>query len=83
MSLGHAQATGRVVESCVADGVSNSLTKPFVIVLAKTPAGWHPTEYDLLGAKGTVQPDGAANQDQPVLPETNRKPSAAAPSDLR
>jgi hypothetical protein len=77
MNLGHAQATGRVVESRVGDGASNSLTKPFVIVLAKGPAGWHPTEYDLMGVKGMVQQDGAANRGQPVLPETNRTSSAA------
>ena len=78
LNLGLAQATGRVVESCVADGVTNSLTKPFVIVLAKGPAGWHPTEYDLMGVKRTVQQDGAANRSQPVEPETNRASAAAS-----
>jgi len=77
LNLGLAQATGRVVEICATDGVSNNLTKPFTIVLAKGPAGWHPTEYDLMGAKGTVQPDGAANQGPPVQPETNRTSGAA------
>ena len=57
LNLGLAQATGRVVQSYVADGVSNSLTKPFTIVLANGPAGWHPTDYNLMGAKGIVQPD--------------------------
>ncbi len=83
LNLGLAQAKGRVVESCVVDGVSNSLTKPFAIVLAKESAGWHPTEYDLMGVKRIVQQDGAANRGQAVQPETNRKPSAAAPSDLK
>jgi hypothetical protein len=77
LNLGLAQATGRVVESCLADGVSNNLTKPFAIVLAKGPAGWHPTEYDLMGVKRIVQQDGAANRGQPVQPETNRTPAAA------
>jgi hypothetical protein len=77
LNLGFAQATGRVVESCVADGVSNSLTKPFTMVLAKGPAGWYPTEYDLMGVKRIVQQDGAANRGQPVQPETNRTSTAA------
>jgi hypothetical protein len=77
LNFGRAQATGRVVESCVADGVSNSLTKPFAIVLAKGPAGWYPTEFDLMGKKGIVQQDGAANRGQQIQPETNRPSSAA------
>ena len=77
MNLGLARATGRVVEICVADGVSNSLTKPFNMVLAKGPAGWHPTEYDLMGVKRVIQQDGAANRGQPVQPETNRTSATA------
>jgi hypothetical protein len=76
LSPGRVQATGRVADRYAADGVSNGLSKPFTIVLAKGPAGWQPMEYDLMGAKGTVQPD-AANGSQPIRSETNSTSSAA------
>jgi hypothetical protein len=72
LNVGRAQASGRVVESYAAGGMSNSLSKPFTIVLAKGQAGWFPTEFDLMGANGIVQQDGAANRGQPVQPATNR-----------
>ena len=80
MNLGSAKATGRVVESVVSGGVTNSVTKPFVIVLAKGSSGWHPTEYDLMGVKRTVQQDGAANRGQQGQSETNR---TSAPDGVR
>jgi hypothetical protein len=77
LNLGLAQAKGSVFESYGAGGVSNSLSKPFTIVLAKSQAGWFPTEFDLMGAKGIVQQVGAANVSQPIRSETNATSSAA------
>jgi len=77
LGVGLAQARGHVIESTVTDGASNSVSKPFTIVLAKSPAGWHPTEYDLMGVKGIVQQNGAANGSQPIRSETNSTPSTA------
>ncbi len=76
LGAGSAQATGRVVEKYAEGAVSNILSKPFTIVLAKGPAGWHPTEYVLMSARGIVQ-DSAANGSQPIRSETNRTSSAA------
>jgi hypothetical protein len=56
LSPGRVQATGRVADRYGADGASNGLSKPFTIVLTKGLPGWQPKEYDLMGAKGTVQP---------------------------
>lgn len=77
LSAGSARATGRVVERYATGAVSNILSKPFTIVLAKGPAGWHPTEYDLMGAKGVIQDDGAGNGSQSIRSETNSASSAA------
>ncbi|MGZ5506234.1 MAG: hypothetical protein ACXWKH_07650 [Limisphaerales bacterium] len=70
-----ARATGNVVVK-YADGASNSLSKPFTIVLAKGPAGWHAAEYELMGAKGIVQQGGATNGSQPFSSGTNTMSSA-------
>lgn len=77
LSAGSARATGRVVEKYTAGAVSNILSKPFTIVLAKDPAGWHATEYDFMGDRGILQQDGAPNGSQAFSPDTNRISSAA------
>lgn len=53
------QATGQVVEKYA--GVSNNLSRPFNILLVKSSTRWHPTEYDLMGIKGTIQHNCATN----------------------
>lgn len=74
MNLGIARATGRLVQSLVADGVTNNLTKPFSVVMAKGPSGWHPTEYELMGVKGIIPAEAGTNRDQPVQGDKGGKP---------